>query len=159
VKRRLVNLVSAVSLPLLLCAAAALYVESLLAVDQFVSGSGTRRALVKIGRGTFQFGQSVAAPGAPPRRWTWDRFNYSGDEISPHPWFFSYARNASGWAVSVPLWLFILVPLLVVFAARRRGKKSLRDVCAACGYDLRATPERCPECGNVSANRAVQSTA
>ena len=38
------------------------------------------------------------------------------------------------------MWEFT-VPLLL---GRRRSKAGL---CAVCGYDLRASPERCPECG------------
>jgi len=59
---------------------------------------------------------------------------------------------------SLPHWLlclFTALPPAIACArfarGRRRRRRSRRGLCRACGYDLRATPGRCPECGTAAA--------
>jgi hypothetical protein len=44
-----------------------------------------------------------------------------------------------------------VIALALVLLARKLGNKPAPGHCSHCGYDLRATPEKCPECGHVPA--------
>jgi hypothetical protein len=52
--------------------------------------------------------------------------------------------------------VFSLCGLVLGMAAHRRhsanvrGLRESRGCCPECGYDVRATPERCPECGTTT---------
>lgn len=105
----------------------------------------------------------------PCRDWQWEDY-YTDDEYLLRRWGFAIITgerltpdpSASpmvlgavtlfpATAVSIPYWLAVLLTLALPLSAvrrlwlqRQRGRKGL---CRGCGYDLRATPERCPECG------------
>ena len=60
--------------------------------------------------------------------------------------------------LAAPTWCPLLVFGLLPFArlsrwaliARAKRRRKQRRRCPVCAYDLRATPERCPECGTAS---------
>jgi hypothetical protein len=60
------------------------------------------------------------------------------------------------WAISV---LFALLPLAVLFRVLRRRHRVRHGLCAICGYDLRGSPGRCPECGALKGDVAPAAAA
>jgi hypothetical protein len=66
-----------------------------------------------------------------------------------------YGVHYDTYTLGMPDWLTSLVlsllPLLRLIRHLRGRSLVLSGHCPHCGYDLRATPGRCPECGNVPA--------
>jgi hypothetical protein len=140
---------------------------------QYVFMTSSRANInVALGRDT------VTPMYAPKSGWTF----YAADateqwiDVKPTSWFrrlgFDCApvhRGPTGWSVwfNIPMWCFTamtaLLPGLGVIGWSRRRRRTARGVCVSCGYDLRATPDRCPECGAVPSdpphNQPMQRTA
>ena len=64
--------------------------------------------------------------------------------------------GSNGVTVRLPPWAVVVATgtLPAVRYARHRRRRAARfrkarGLCPACGYDLRASPDRCPECGEV----------
>lgn len=59
----------------------------------------------------------------------------------------------TGRVISIPYWFCCCIsslPMAVLYRRRPRRQTARHGVCKTCGYDLRATPERCPECGTIT---------
>ena len=67
-------------------------------------------------------------------------------------WQFAVRRTAAGaLLVKLPLWLpALLLAIVPTLWILRRRNHPPSGSCAHCGYDLRATPDRCPECGRAT---------
>jgi hypothetical protein len=131
-KGRLFTFLSAASL-LLCMATCVLWVRSYRNADYASLGGGSpserlvlsQNGHILVYEGKFDLG--AAGPTFFPRR--------------PFPTLFL--------AYWVPAAFLAAVPATWVMArpSTRRRARSAAGLCAACGYDLRASPGRCPECG------------
>jgi len=77
----------------------------------------------------------------------WNRLGFNIYSAGLSASFFDerYAGIMVPW-YSVAL-LMALGPLAWLFSAGRQRRRRRAGRCQRCGYDLRATPDRCPECG------------
>jgi hypothetical protein len=97
--------------------------------------------------------RSYAANDAPPYAHTfiglsWER-QQGKDTLNQLPVIWKWT------AVVIPdaylLALFAALPAVRLYRHIRRRYRVLPGHCRKCGYDLRATPDRCPECGAMAA--------
>jgi hypothetical protein len=55
------------------------------------------------------------------------------------------------WAITMPIWfllvIFSIIPTFWTIRTYRRWRRPKAGCCAGCGYDLRASTDKCPECG------------
>jgi hypothetical protein len=71
-----------------------------------------------------------------------------GSSVSMPPAYVTHGVYTPWW-----FWagLFAVPPTSWLRLRRRAAGRRRRGLCPDCGYDLRATPDRCPECGAVPA--------
>lgn len=125
------------------------------AVSGLISNCGTlcyvRMASIDPARYPFpKEGLPAGYHSGPPRRDVGANFvpgwRFAGFSHSAGTGFGIRARD-----FGVPDWSLALsgalVPAAWVAQQLRRGRRGRRCLCPSCGYDLRASPERCPECG------------
>jgi hypothetical protein len=183
VKRRLVTLAAAASL-LLCVATVALWVRSFFAADNVAHfsprGSRFNRHYLQSNRGKVVLHRyTLETPGRPipisnrSDRWIFgsNAPSNASDSFEGGFYFLGLGYRHDSIADAKPLTkatrLLLSIPyfvLALVFAApplawgfrhrRSRGRALL--TCPTCGYDLRATPDRCPECGAVPAVPAAR---
>ncbi|HET6248823.1 MAG TPA: hypothetical protein VFE47_14090 [Tepidisphaeraceae bacterium] len=61
-----------------------------------------------------------------------------------------FGRRRPVWAMFLSqgmIWTILGTQWYWGWQNRRQRRRKARGLCVACGYDLRATPRRCPECG------------
>ena len=95
----------------------------------------------------------------------WYRVTFAGRPVLyaggwlPNRWGFGLVSDLDSrghWrGITFPAWLptalFALLPTARVALFIRRRRRHRDGCCRKCGYDLRATPDRCPECSHVPA--------
>jgi hypothetical protein len=97
------------------------------------------------------------SPNLLTTEWTW--LSFAGFEFSQRSPPLTFRR------IAMPCWAIVLWLLITPgmwYRRRRRDRRAAHGFCRSCGYDLRASPERCPECGtpaNTESSSVVATPA
>jgi hypothetical protein len=142
--RHLFTLCSIVSL--LLCVAVCVLWAHRYCFDvQFVDGQFYRLVWPEEGSFRFLF-MSEGERRDLDANWTWGGIS----------WGRMSAVGEMHTALIVPHWCVVIATSILPACWLIRSRRRLRDArranagqCRECGYDLRASPERCPECGRA----------
>jgi hypothetical protein len=161
VRRRLLHLLTALSL-LLCVAVCVLWVRSYRVGDSLDWETRDGRAGVGSLRGRISAGVChVEQPyrGVIPRgvRFTYEPAAEAADQLVRPQWSMAGVQAARMFVPGVSLFdvriphAYVAALLAALPAARLVNRRRRRaGLCQFCGYDLRATPDRCPECGHLA---------
>jgi hypothetical protein len=147
--RKLFNIVAALSL--VLCAGMlAMWVRSWLPTQLRFEAKQGRLVVYANEMPDSGFEHAMGAMAISPMAipWEWDRLGVAKVRMG------FFGADTLILAVSF-LWLaaaFAPLPGWWIVDRLRRRRRERGHRCARCGYDLRATPDRCPECGTVPVN-------
>jgi hypothetical protein len=77
----------------------------------------------------------------------WNRLGFHGYRGSTTSSFADWSEDGIAFPAWLPVAAFALPTVISLRRAARAGRRRAAGLCRRCGYDLRATLERCPECG------------
>jgi hypothetical protein len=80
----------------------------------------------------------------------WHHFGFRPYKLEDEWLGFVWARYPGSFNLpGVPFWFLSCIAAFFAWRFSKRRKTPGGNLCRQCGYDLRATPDRCPECGTA----------